>query len=132
MWRIKMFKKLALICLCSIAIATSCTIHPHNINSVVVAYDSTTPKQYDPHNAGLLTYLTNGDAVVTSGAIDRYNYLTTNFAKKVLIEKGLTVKPNDGVADYFDQYANHLYTLDQQHMVLFLTYVAWIRSGIYQ
>lgn len=128
----KTLRKLALISLCSLVIVTpGCTIAPKNIKSVIVAYDSTTPPQYDNHNAGLISYEANGSAILTKGAVDRYNLLVTRFAKRIETEKGQTVLPNSGVTDYTDQYGNHLYKMDPEHMVIYLTCVAWIRSGIY-
>jgi len=114
-----------------VIVTPGCTFSPKNIRSVVVAYDSTTPPQYDSHNAGLIKYDADGSAIVTRGAIERYNLLVTRFAKRIETEKGKVVLPNSGVSNYIDEYGNHLYKMDPEHMVIYLTCVAWIRSGIY-
>ena len=99
---------------------------------MVAAYDSTTPPQYDPHTAGFLMYLPDGRGVITTGAYERYTYLATNYAAKVLREKGYIVNPTEGIDVYYDQYTNKLYTIKQEQLVLFLTYVSWLRNGVYQ
>ena len=134
-----MLKKYRLILLCSLSLCLqSCTITPKPIAGTTINFDSSTPIQYNNQNAGFIgfrTYTNNYNVPVMAGLLTKggrsnYNLLIDKYSAQWKKEKAKTLNVDDGITTYIDSFGNQLYEIDPEHLAVFLTLSAWIRSGL--
>lgn len=117
--------------MCAILLLSSCsTVTPDVIKDNQSSYDSSTPKQYDSKNSGIIGFVT-GDkeettgAIVTSGFRNKYNNLIGAYSWQLYDSEKIKVKPDEGIEYYKDIYGNDLFIIQSQYLAYFLKMNRW-------
>jgi hypothetical protein len=110
------------------------TVTPNPIEDNMPTYDSSTPRQYDQLNSGLLFYTTNDrgetdGAIITKNARDRYNNLISSYALQIYDEEKVTLLKDAGIWYYQDKYGNELYKIENQYLAFFMKMNRWKKQG---
>jgi hypothetical protein len=107
-----------------------CTIvpKPTYIVNTQPSFDSSTPAKYaDKQNSGFIGFLQNGNGIITSNAVSRYNNLVEKYEKQVLDETGTKIEKNSGIFPIEGN--NMLYEIDQQHLYYFIIMNQWNKQN---
>jgi hypothetical protein len=118
-----------------VLLLNSCsTITPDPIMHKEASYDSSTPKQYDPKNSGIIGFIT-GDrqktvgAIITSNFRTKYNNLISSYSWQLYDAEKIKISTDSGIENYQDIYGNELHIIDPQHLVYFLKMNRWNEEG---
>lgn len=122
-------RKFASILVLSFLISGCATITPDKIEDDTASFDASTPSQYEKYNGGLIGFI-GEEAIITTGAKDRYNNLIKMYKIKFKKEKAVNLEENSGIKPYKDQFGNDLHLIDQEHLVYFGIMNSWLKEKI--
>ena len=94
------------------------------IEDSVWAIDSSTPSQYSSHHGGFLGFVDN-KGLITTNLRAKYNVLISLYKKQFLSQKAVQLERDDGITGHIDQYGNHLFLIDEEHLVYFIVLKNW-------
>ena len=123
--------KLASILVLNFFLVGCATVTPNKIQDDKSSYDSTTPKQYDKDNGGLISFI-GDDALITSQARARYNNLIKMYRIKFKKEKAIDLTEDAGITPYKDNFGNELFLISSEHLVYFGVMNSWLKEKVPQ
>ena len=121
-----MNKKILIILFLASITVSSCTVipKPEYIVNTVSSFDASTPSKYQSQqNSGFIGFLANGNGILTTNAIIRYNNLIGEYSDMVLKDTGYKLEKNSGITPINGD--NSLYEIDQQHLYYFILMNQW-------
>ncbi len=122
-------KLIVLIFICAF-FGTGCTIvpKPSYIVDTAPSFDSSTPTKYvSKQNSGFIGFLDNGNGIITSNAVTRYNNLVARFDDAIKNETGAVIEKNSGISPIGED--NMLYEIDAQHLYYFILMNQWSKQN---
>jgi hypothetical protein len=123
--------KLASILVLNFLLVGCATVTPNKIQDDKSSYDTTTPKQYDKDNGGLISFI-GDDALITSQARARYNNLIKMYRIKFKKEKAIDLTEDAGITPYKDNFGNELFLISSEHLVYFGVMNSWLKEKVPQ
>jgi hypothetical protein len=97
---------------------------PNPVVDSIWAVDSSTPPQYDAHNGGFLGFVDN-KGLITPNLRAKYNVLISLYKEQFLVEKAVQLSRDVGVLPYVDEHGNHLYLINEEHLIYFIILKNW-------
>lgn len=125
-----MNKKITILILTCTALLQACTVvpKPHYIIDTTPSFDSSTPVKYEnKQNSGFVGFLDNGNGIITSNAVTRYNNLIVKYDEALKNETGAVIQKNSGISPIGDD--NMLYEIDAQHLYYFILMNQWNKQN---
>ena len=124
-------KKFASVLVLNFFLIGCATVTPNKIEDDKSSYDTSTPKQYDKDNGGLISFI-GDDALITNKARERYNNLIEMYKIKFKKEKAIELKADSGIKPYKDSFGNELFLIDSEHLVYFGVLNSWLKEKVSQ
>ena len=124
-------KKFVSVLVLNIFLIGCATVTPNKIEDDKSSYDTTTPKQYQKDNGGLIFFI-GDEALITPQARERYNNLIGMYKIKFKKEKAIELKTDSGIKPYKDSFGNELFLIDSEHLVYFGVMNSWLKEKVPQ
>ena len=101
---------------CAVLLLPGCTtVTPEQVHASVASYDGTN------QNSGVISFTSDGSAIITAHARDRYNALVCVYSKKFLPP----LLPDDGL-----KFQSPNWVIDPQHLNYFKAMNRWKKEGL--
>ena len=123
----KNIKSILVIC-CLFFVGCTVVPKPDFIINTTPSFDSSTPvSSGTTQNSGFIGFLQNGNGIITSNAVVRYNNLIEGYQKALLNDTGYKIEKNSGIFPVGNN--NMLFEIDKQHLFYFILMNQWNKQN---
>jgi hypothetical protein len=127
--------KQAILILFATSLVNGCgTVTLKPIDDNEPAFDSSTPMNYDNQNSGIVSLVRVGNltlgAKITDHKRDQYNELISKYKLQFKEKYSVLLSKDAGVIETEDQFGNHLWQIDTEHLQYFMRLVRWQKEGV--